>query len=93
MKSEKAKNYLAKTVEGIAGLYPGDIGSCDLNLREAKRAVELAEHDARERAVAAYRFACPNFDDGRNLCWATGGVACEMDCENVVNFLKHYDHE
>lgn len=49
MKSEKAKEYLLECVKAVAPLYLGDAGECDLKLKEAKRAVELAEQEAEER--------------------------------------------
>lgn len=49
MKSEKAKEYLRRVVYPIAMMYPYEPENCDLKLREAKRAVELAEQEAEER--------------------------------------------
>lgn len=49
MKSDKAKEYLLECVKAVAPLYPDDAGECDLKLKEAKRAVELAEQEAEER--------------------------------------------
>ena len=49
MKSERAKQYLLKVVAPIAMMYPDCPEECDLKLREAKRAVELAEQEAEER--------------------------------------------
>lgn len=52
MKSEKAKEYLLECVKVVGFLYPGAAGECDLKLKEAKRAVELAEQEAEERVRA-----------------------------------------
>lgn len=49
MKSEKAKEYLLECVKVVGLFYPGAPGECDLKLKEAKRAVELAEQEAEER--------------------------------------------
>lgn len=52
MKSEKAKEYLLECVKAVAPLYTGDAGECNLKLKEAKHAVELAEQEAEERVRA-----------------------------------------
>lgn len=49
MKSDKAKEYLLECVKAVGFLYPGAAGECDLKLKEAKHAVELAEQEAEER--------------------------------------------
>jgi hypothetical protein len=53
-------------------------------------AVELAEEDARERAVKALVASCPFCDDGRKHCWRDGRT-CDEAC--VPEFLKHYNNE
>lgn len=52
MKSDKAKEYLLECVKVVGFLYPGAAGECDLKLKEAKHAVELAEQEAEERVRA-----------------------------------------
>lgn len=51
MKSEKAKEYLASICNASAMLYEGEPEECDLKLKEAKHAVELAEEEMAEKAV------------------------------------------
>lgn len=68
MKSERAKQYLLKVITPIAMMYPDCPEECDLKLREAKRAVELAEQEAEERmrakAIKAYCLGCAYCENG-----------------------------
>lgn len=54
MKSEKAKEYLASICKASAMFYEGEQEECDLKLKDAKHAVELAENDMIEKAVKAF---------------------------------------
>lgn len=52
MKSKRAKQYITGKV--AAFMYPGKPEECDLKLKDAKRAVELAEEDMAEKASQAF---------------------------------------
>ncbi len=52
MKSKKARDYLLGATQVTAMLSPEDPGEIMLTLREAKRAVELAEQETEERMQA-----------------------------------------
>ncbi len=65
MKSKKARDYLLGATQVTAMLSPEDPGEIMLTLREAKRAVELAEQESedlmRQKAVEAFCSSnCPN---------------------------------
>lgn len=48
MKSKRAREYLIGKV--AAFMYPGEPEECDLKLKDAKHAVEIAEEDMAEKA-------------------------------------------
>jgi len=67
-----------------------DYGSVIVDYFEAEEAVELAEADARERAVKAYCKCCsiPECTGG----WKEGDYC--IACQNApAEFLKHYDND
>lgn len=51
MKSKRAKDYLLDTVSVTSWMYLGHPEECDLKLKEAKHAVELAEAETEERIL------------------------------------------
>jgi hypothetical protein len=85
MKSKRAKQYLLKVITPIAMMYPDCPEECDLKLREAKRAVELAEQEAEERmrdeAIKVYCLGC--------ACYENGECIAEPDkCDARNEFIK-----
>ena len=89
MKSERAKQYLLKVVAPIAPMYPDCPEECDLKLREAKRAVELAEQEAEERMRAK---AIGAFDD----MWFENGEDGEFEPDYEYhrrNFIRKLNKE
>lgn len=90
MKSKRAKQYLLKVTTPIAMMYPDCPEECDLKLREAKRAVELAEQEAEERmrakAIKAYCSEC--------TCYETGVCALDPDkCATKLLFIQKLNEE
>jgi hypothetical protein len=88
MKSERAKKYLMqygvpKPPEGI-----GLSSIMALPMRKANKIVELAEEDARERAIKAYCKSC-----GLSCCagYFNNGEVCKDGDIDV--FLSIYDNE
>lgn len=55
MKSKRASEYLAGICWAGVLIY-GDPGQCDLKLKKAKQAVELAEEEMAEKAAKAFCF-------------------------------------
>lgn len=53
--------------------------------------VELAESDARERAIRAFTSGCPGNMVGQNCVYTD--AECNASCNTVNDFLKHYDNE
>lgn len=82
MKSKRADEYLFD--DG----YEEEFRSMDtlIPVHDAVKAVELAEEDARERAVKAYcatqthTHGCPDYP-------------CGYECVGQIEFLKAYDDE
>lgn len=55
MKSKRAREYLSDICWAGILIY-GEPGECDLKLKDAKRAVELAEEDMADKAAKAFCF-------------------------------------
>ena len=94
IKSEKAKAHIIRMAFYVdkEAMLPRVI-----TYDNCSTAVELAEQDARERAVRAFRMACKWYDDGRDCCWgmpANPQRKCDRShCSNLDTFLKHLDNE
>lgn len=88
MKSERAKQYLLKVVAPIALMYPDCPEECDLKLREAKRAVELAEQETEERmrakAIDTFKSSC-KYQDG---CGGANRKCDPKQCEDFKLFIQ-----
>lgn len=89
MKSERAYNQIY--IDGIIdkkGSPPYSI----FEQYEVVQIVELAEQDARERAVKARIASCPYlYTNG--TCAGSYEDCIGKECPQVKSFLKTYDHE
>lgn len=74
MKSKRAREYLSNICKTSAIMYDGEPAECDLKLKNAKEAVELAEEDMIDKAVNAFCFSkcgygpCVMKENGRDEC-------------------------
>lgn len=89
MKSKRAEEFINRNIQ------PGPYGDGNFTDVDAEQAVELAEADARERAVRAFDASCPfgmKPIGEREFC--AKGLACDgSPCAWRDNFLNHYDNE
>lgn len=77
MKSKRAREYLSDICWAGILIY-GDPGECDLKLKEAKHAVELAEEDMAEKAAKAFcALHCPQ-----------GCSMCGLECLALITFKQ-----
>lgn len=85
MKSEKAKEVLARSYDG------GHI--C---MENAERAVELAEQEAeermREKAIKAHRACCP-LNELQCIHRDRDDYTCTYDCRCVTSFVQKLTEE
>lgn len=91
MKSPKATQYLNERANVF---YDNRL---KVTQYDARKAVDLAEQDALERAIDAFKTTCEWYDDGRDVCWR-----CPTDpqrkcdrkyCDDFDKFFKRYDNE
>lgn len=76
MKSKRAREYLSDICWAGILIY-GEPGECDLKLKEAKHAVELAEEDMAEKAAKAFcAVHCPK--------------GCPFDNSEECNSLREF---
>lgn len=57
----------------------------------ATYSAELAEEDARDRAIFAYRQSCKYVAIG-NMCTIDGYCECQMDADTCRRFMDIYDN-
>jgi len=81
MKSEKAREFIKKTVDGYYNY--------DELQKDFITAVELAEAEMRERAIEAMQASCEFNSNG--TC-RPNISACSIDCNRVVKFIKALDN-
>ena len=84
MKSHRAEEYI------LAFEFGGHGGYRVISSANARRAVEQAEQEARERAVKAF---CRDCQDDANGCAETGEMHGKADCTSCELFLEIYDNE
>lgn len=82
MKSERVNQYLSKHCKGSSR----DM-SKHMHEDQIMEVIELAEQDARERAMKAFCRCCAPTVKGR--CLSTVSATCE----NKYYFIKEYDDE
>lgn len=83
MNSKRAKEEIGKITRFI---------SIDW-ISTVERAVEIAEGDARERAVRAFCKICRTRDIGREIGCAGLSAHTNRECPFYLEFLKAYDNE
>ncbi len=95
MKSKKAEEYINKKKHED---YPGGHLCYQLSDENAKKAVEIAEEEMRERAIKAHRFSCLHLKVCDLKMDGTCHIICKMEppyreCSNECQFMKEFIDE
>lgn len=89
MKSTDARDYLETCVEEYVSPDKEYV-----TMRVAKAALDIAEKDLREKAVAALKRSCIHKSRStRNCTLGLHRDLCDGDCYPVKGFLEAYDNE